>query len=70
MLLRAMSQVEHASRTIGIHALVLDTLNNDAKRWYQSLDFGFQEIPGKSERLFVSTAFIRSLELGELTYEL
>lgn len=67
MLLRAMAQVEHAGKQVGVYALVLDTLDEQARDWYLSLDFGFVPLPEQPERLFVSLAFIQQLGLGPLT---
>ena len=70
MLLRAMSEVEHIARTIGIHALVLDVLDELARIWYLGLDLGFRPLPEQTDRLFVPVSYIRQLELGPLTPEL
>lgn len=66
MLLRAMSEVEHISRSIGIHALVLDVLDEAARAWYLGLDLGLQPLPEQPDRLFVPVAYIRQLDLGPL----
>lgn len=66
MLLRAMSQVEHVSRNIGIHALVLDVLDHEARVWYLGQDLGFQPLPDQPDRLFVPVSYIRQLDLGPL----
>ena len=70
MLLRAMAEVEMASRTIGIFALVLDVIDEEAKAWYLGLDFGFQAFPEDPGRLFVPIAFLRQLDFGTLGPEL
>ncbi|MFN8607452.1 MAG: GNAT family N-acetyltransferase [Vulcanimicrobiota bacterium] len=70
MLLRAMAQVEHAGQQVGVYALVLDTIDEQARNWYLSLDFGFQPLPENPERLFVTLAFIQQLGLGPLTDKL
>lgn len=66
MLLRAMSQVEHVSCNIGIHALVLDVLDNEARAWYLGQDLGIQPLPDQPDRLFVPVSYIRQLDLGPL----
>jgi GNAT superfamily N-acetyltransferase len=70
MLLRAMAQVEHAGQHVGVYALVLDTIDEQARDWHLSLDFGFQSLPENPERLFVTLAFIQQLGLGSLTDKL
>lgn len=70
MLLRAMAQVEHAGQQVGVYALVLDTIDEQARDWYLSLDFGFQPLPENPERLFVTLAFIQQLGLGRLADKL
>ncbi len=66
MLLKAMNEVEVASRTIGIHALVLDVIDEEARGWYLGLDFGFQPFPEDPDRLFVPVSFLRQLDFGPL----
>ncbi len=63
MLLRAMAETEQAALRVGVHALVLDTLDQAAREWYLSLDYGFRQLPDQPERLFVPVAFIRQLGL-------
>ena len=70
MLLRAMAEVKRASESIGIFALILDTIDEEAKQWYLGLDFGFQEFPDDPARLFVSVSFIEQLDLGPITPQL
>ena len=70
MLLRSMAEVERAARSIGIHALVLDTIDEEAKKWYLRLEFGFQPLPENPSRLFVPVSFIQQLGLGPITPEL
>lgn len=70
MLLRSMAEVKRAAGSIGIFALVLDTVDDEAKEWYLNLDFGFKELPGTPERLFVPVSFIEQLDLGEITSKL
>jgi len=70
MLLRAMAETEAVSRRIGILALMLDALDEEARSWYLGLDFGFKAVTDDPNRLYVTIAFIRQLGLGELTSEL
>ncbi len=62
-LLRAMTQVEHAAREIGIYALVLDALDAEARTWYLRLDFGFQPLLDDPNHLFLPLETIRQLGL-------
>jgi GNAT superfamily N-acetyltransferase len=65
MLLRAMRQTERAARDIGIHALVLDALDDSARAWYLKLDFGFQELLDNPRHLFLPVATIRQIGLPD-----
>jgi len=63
-LLRAMTQVEIAARELGIHALVLDALDEDARAWYLHLNFGFQSLLDDPDHLYLPVETIRqSLKL-------
>jgi GNAT superfamily N-acetyltransferase len=70
MLLRAMAETEAASRRIGIYALVLDALDEEALAWYMKLDFGFKPVLDDPMRLYVPVSFIEQLNLGAITPEL
>jgi GNAT superfamily N-acetyltransferase len=70
MLLRAMAETEAASRRIGIYALVLDALDEEALAWYMKLDFGFKPVLDDPMRLYVTVSFIEQLNLGAITSEL
>jgi len=70
MLLRAMNETETAARRIGIFALVLDALDEEAQAWYLKLEFGFRPVLNDPMRLYVPVSFIKQLELGPLTSEL
>lgn len=65
MLLRALSHTEVASRTIGVFALVLDALDEDARRWYQSLGWGFEALLDDPNHLYLSVETIRQLGLTD-----
>ena len=65
MLLRALRQTEEAARDIGIFALVLDALDEDARRWYLSLDWGFSALLDDPNHLFMPVDTIRELRLSE-----
>src|SRR5579862_5320476 len=41
LLLRAMMETEKAAQRIGIYALALDALDDEARSWYLGLHFGF-----------------------------
>ena len=63
MLLRAMRQTDEASRSIGIYALVLDALDDDARKWYLGLGWGFEALTDSENHLYLPVETIRSLEL-------
>lgn len=63
MLLRAMKQTEETSRTIGIFALVLDALDEQARSWYLSLGWGFEALLDDPNHLFLAVETIRALSL-------
>ena len=65
MLLRSIVQTERAARDIGIHALVVHALNERAKHWYMSLDFGFAILTDDPLHLCLSIQKIRQLGLGD-----
>ena len=60
-LLRAISQVEIASREIGIFALVLDAMDDDARSWYLHLGWGFEVLLDDPRHLFLPVSTIRQL---------
>ncbi len=70
LLLRAMAETEAASRRVGVFALLLDALDEEARSWYLGLDFGFKAVLDDPNRLYVPVAFLRQLGLGELTPDL
>ncbi|BCM90416.1 hypothetical protein IAD21_02268 [Abditibacteriota bacterium] len=70
MLLRAMAETELVSRRIGIYALVLDALDEQARAWYLGLNFGLMPVADDPNRLYVPVNFIQQLNLGNLTAEL
>ena len=61
MLLRAIRQTEEASRVIGAFALVLDAVDEDARGWYRSLNWGFQELLDDPKHLYLAVDTIRAL---------
>jgi GNAT superfamily N-acetyltransferase len=65
MLLRAILQTERAARELGIHALILHALNERARDWYLSLDFGFQPISTDPLHLCLPIRTIRQLGICE-----
>ncbi len=58
-LLRAMCQVESAAREIGIYALVLDAMDEEARAWYLRLNFGFQPLLDDPKHLYLPVETIR-----------
>jgi len=58
-LLRAMTQIENAARDIGIHAMVLDALDEEARAWYLRLGFGFQPLLDDPHHLYLPVETIR-----------
>jgi GNAT superfamily N-acetyltransferase len=65
MLLRAMSHTEQAARSIGIFALVLDALDEQARNWYLHLKWGFEALLDDPNHLFLAVDTIRELGLSE-----
>ena len=64
-LLRAMTQVERAAQEIGIYALVLNALDEEARAWYLHLPFGFEPLQDDSNHLFLSVETIRQIGISE-----
>ena len=64
MLLRAIRQTEQAVREIGIYALVLDALDEEARAWYLGLNFGFETLLDDPNHLFLPVGTIRQLGLS------
>jgi GNAT superfamily N-acetyltransferase len=60
-LLRAIDQVAVASREIGIYALVLDAIDEDARAWYLRLNLGFETLLDDPRHLFLPVATIRQI---------
>ncbi|MGI4791282.1 MAG: GNAT family N-acetyltransferase [Janthinobacterium lividum] len=58
-LLRAMTQVERAAQEIGIYALVLNALDEDARSWYLRLPFGFETLQDDPNHLCLPVETIR-----------
>jgi len=52
LLADAIKRTMAVSDQIAIYALVVDAINDDAKRFYEQ--FGFNRISGSSRRLFLS----------------
>ncbi len=63
-LLRAMTQVERAAREIGIYALVLNALDEEARAWYLHLPFGFETLQDDPNHLYLPIETIRQLGIG------
>ncbi len=64
-LLRAMTQVERAAQEIGIYALVLNALDEQARAWYLHFPFGFETLQDDPNHLYLSVETIRQLGRGE-----
>lgn len=64
LLLRAIRQVERAARDMGIFALVLDAVDEDARAWYLSLNFGFQELLDSPNHLCLPVATFRQIGIN------
>lgn len=62
-LLRAITQVENAAREIGLYALVLYALDEQARDWYLRLNFGFQPLRDDPSHLYLPVETIRQLGL-------
>lgn len=58
-LLRAISQVETAAQDIGIYALVLDAIDDEARAWYLGLKWGFEELRDDTHHLFLPVSTLR-----------
>jgi len=58
-LLRAITQVEMAAREIGIHALVVDALDEAARTWYLRLGLGFETLLDDPNHLSLLVETIR-----------
>ncbi len=65
MLLRAMRQTEEVARSVGVYALVLNALDEDARHWYLSLGWGFEALLDDPDHLFLPVATIRTLGLAD-----
>jgi len=63
MLLRAIRQTEQAAREIGIYALVLDALDEEARAWYLRLNFGFETLLDDPSHLYLTVNTIRKMGL-------
>ncbi len=64
MLLRAIRQTEEAARLMGIHALVLNAVDDSALRWYLSLGWGFEPLLDNPHHLILPVSTIRKLRLS------
>ena len=62
---RLAAVTEEAARNIGIFALVLDALDEDVRRWYLNLGWGFEALLDDPNHLYLSVGTIRELELSE-----
>jgi GNAT superfamily N-acetyltransferase len=60
-LTRAMLQVEHSARDIGIYALILDALDEEARAWYLGLNMGFATLLDSPTHLYLPVDTIRTI---------
>ncbi len=58
--LRVIRQVVKAAEDIGIYALVLDAKDENARRWYHRLDFGFQTLSDDPNHLYLPVETMRN----------
>lgn len=61
LLVDALCRVDHADRSIGIHAVEVVAIDEGARRFY--LKYGFTELKDDSHHLFISLKTIRKLGL-------
>lgn len=61
LLIDAARRVVHASKTIGVYAIIVDTLNDRARSFYER--YGFQAFPSKPDRLFLPLQTFVNLDL-------
>jgi len=59
--LRAITQVARAAEEIGIYALVLDAKDEQARKWYYHLGFGFEAFADDPDHLYITVGTIRKL---------
>ena len=62
---KAIEQTERAAQDVGIHALVVHALDERAKGWYLSLDFGFEELKTNGLHLYLPIETIRQSGMTE-----
>ena len=62
LLAQALNDCHAAGQTFAFVAVILDCLNEDAKRFYQRWDF--EEMPGHPYRLFLSARLLEKLNRG------
>ena len=70
MLLRAIYQTANFAKSIGVYALTLQAIDEQARAWYLSLDFGFVPFSDDPNHLYVPIRYIEQLPPRTLTDEL
>jgi GNAT superfamily N-acetyltransferase len=70
MLLRAMYEAALVSHTVGVYAMTLDAIDEAARDWYLSLDFGFETLADDPNHLYIPISYIQQLRQPALTDEL
>ena len=63
MLLTAIRKTADAAKVLGIHSLVLDAMDESARNWYLSLEWGFSSLLDDPLHLFLPIQIIQKLEL-------
>ncbi len=58
-----------ATQQVPVDALSLITLDQEAKKWYTGLGFGFRETEPSGKRLLLSTATVQQLMDGSSEQE-
>ena len=61
LLIDAARRVVHASDTIGVYAIIVDTLHDRARSFYER--YGFQAFPSTPDRLFLPLQTFADLDL-------
>ena len=61
LLLSALDRAQQASEKVGSHAVVVDPLSENARRFYEK--YGFVALAGDASRLYLPMATIAKLKL-------
>ena len=63
LLLYVLDEIQKMALRVGIYAVVLEPLNETVVSFYEG--FGFQVMPGNSEKMFITVKQIRALGIGQ-----